>query len=260
MRRFQNIAARAALALVVTAIIIALAAGFGTRLGIWNVARGQFGIFPYAIGCAVVAFAAAVLWAAVAFLSGSGAGARYGVPAMIVTAVLFWVPLREFWLTEIVHAVPPVHDISTDTEHAPEFLKRDGIPPGDAPLRYNGLRKIAFEGHNYAEETLQKLYYGDIKPSWQLGTTSGKLFQRALAAARDLGWSIVAVAPDEKGGRIQASDSTLLFGLTDDIMIRVQPAGIGTRLDVRSRSRESLPDFGRNAARIRAYLKRIASS
>jgi hypothetical protein len=133
------------------------------------------------------------------------------------------------------------------------------MPTGDAPPRYNGLRKISFDGRSYAEETLQKLYYGDIKPSWQLATTSGKLFQRALAAARDMGWSIVAVAPDEKGGRIQASDSTLLFGLTDDIVIRVRPAGIGARLDIRSRSRESIPDLGRNAARIRAYLKRLGS-
>jgi hypothetical protein len=40
----------------------------------------------------------------------------------------------------------------------------------------------------------------------------------------------------------------------------VRPAGIGARLDIRSRSRESVSDLGRNAARIRDYFKRLASS
>jgi hypothetical protein len=75
-----------------------------------------------------------------------------------------------------------------------------------------------------------------------------------------MGWTIVAIAPDGHGGRIQAVATTLLFGLKDDIVIRVRPAGIGARLDIRSRSRESISELGRNAARIRAYFKSLASS
>ena len=61
-------------------------------------------------------------------------------------------------------------------------------------------------------------------------------------------------------GRLQASDTTFLFGLTDDIALRVRPAGTGARLDIRSKSRVGVSDFGRNAARIGAYLKKIAGT
>ena len=70
----------------------------------------------------------------------------------------------------------------------------------------------------------------------------------------------MAVAPDSQGGFIQATDTTLLFGLTDDIVLRVRPAGIGARLDMRSRSRVGDSDYGRNAAHIRAYLKELAAT
>lgn len=260
MIRIQKVAARIASALLLLAIVTALAGGIGTRLGLWSAALGQFGIFPYSLYLAVAALFAGVVWAFVGFASGSGTGARYAVTAILGAIVLFFVPARDFWMTEIVHAIPPIHDISTDTAHAPEFLVLDGIAKSGAPPAYNGLQRIIFEGRNYTEEALQRLYYGDIKPDGQLGTTANKLYNRALSGAREMGWRIVAAAPDDHGGRIQASDSTLLFGLKDDIVIRVRPAGIGARLDVRSRSREQISDLGRNAARIRAYLKHLASS
>jgi uncharacterized protein (DUF1499 family) len=71
---------------------------------------------------------------------------------------------------------------------------------------------------------------------------------------------IVAVAPDSNGVRIEVTDATLLFGFVSDIAIRVRPAGIGARLDIRSKSRVGTTDFGRNARRIRAYLKTLAGS
>lgn len=225
----------------------------------WTAAFGQFGVFPYSVGCAVAAFVAGLIWAAVAFASASGTGVRYGAFAIVGAVVLFWVPLRDFWMSEVVQAVPPIHDISTDTEHAPEFItvvKNEGAKS----MQYEGPRKVTFNGRNYAEAALQKLYYGDVRPAWQLGTTASRLYDHALSAAKDMGWRIVAVAPDSRGGSIQACDSTMLFGLKDDIVIRVRPAGIGARLDIRSRSRENISDLGRNAARIRSYIKSLASS
>ena len=260
MTRFQHVAARTAFAFLLLAIAIALAAGIGTRLGLWGAALGQFGIFPYSLYLAIAALVAGVIWVVAAFASSVGAGARYAVTAILGTVVLFFVPVRDFWMTDVVHAIPPIHDISTDTEHAPEFITLDGVAQSDVKARYDGLRKINFEGRSYAEEALQKLYYGDIKPNGQLATSADKLFRHALGTAGDMGWTIVAVAPDNHGGRIQARDTTILFGLTDDVVIRVKPAGIGARLDIRSRSRESIPDLGRNAARIHAYIKHLASS
>ena len=84
------------------------------------------------------------------------------------------------------------------------------------------------------------------------------LFRRAGRAAYGMGWNIVAVAPDE--GRIEATDTSLFFGFTDDIVIRVKPSGMGARLDIRSEARAGEKDWGRNADRIRAYMKRLARS
>jgi hypothetical protein len=73
-----------------------------------------------------------------------------------------------------------------------------------------------------------------------------------------MGWRIVSVVPDS--GRIEATDSDFWFGFTDDIVIRVKPAGMGARLDVRSKSRSRLNDRGENAERIRDFAKLLASS
>lgn len=258
--RFQHIVARTAFAFLVLAIVVALAAGIGTRLALWSAAFGQFGIFPYSLYFAVAALVLGLVWAVSAFASGSGDGARYGVGAILASLIIFWIPARDFWMAEVVHAIPPLNDISTDSEHAPEFMRAVGTDRAGTQIGYNGMRRIRFEGRSYAEEALQRLYYGDIKPVWQLGTTANKLYNRALSAAREMSWKIVDVAPDGHGGRIQASDTTTLFGVTDDIVIRVEPAGIGARLDIRSRSREPGSDRGRNAARICAYLRRLGVS
>jgi hypothetical protein len=257
--RFQHIVARTALVLLLLAIAVALAAGIGTRLALWSAAVGQFRIFPFSLYAAVAALVAGLVWATAAFASGAGAGARYGVSAILASLIIFWIPARDFWMAEVVHSTPPLNDVSTDTD-APEFVVRDGIARDDIQARYHGLRRISFGGRSYTEEALQRVYYADIKPQGRLGTTANKLYSKALSAAANMGWTIVAAVPDGRGGRIQASDTTLLFGLKDDIIIRIKPAGIGARLDIRSRSRESIPDLGRNAARIRAYIQRLASS
>ena len=73
-----------------------------------------------------------------------------------------------------------------------------------------------------------------------------------------MGWDIVAVAPGDL--RIEATDTTLLFGFKDDIVVRVTPSGNGSRVDVRSLSRVGKSDFGVNANRIRKFLRQLAGA
>jgi uncharacterized protein (DUF1499 family) len=77
----------------------------------------------------------------------------------------------------------------------------------------------------------------------------------AVAAARAMGWEVVAA--DRASGRIEATDTTRFFGFKDDVVIRVQAAPGGSRVDVRSVSRVGGSDVGTNATRIRAYLARL---
>ena len=50
------------------------------------------------------------------------AGARFGMVGFAGSIALLWIPLRDIYLVSIDHSIPPIHDISTDTEHAPEFV------------------------------------------------------------------------------------------------------------------------------------------
>jgi uncharacterized protein (DUF1499 family) len=69
--------------------------------------------------------------------------------------------------------------------------------------------------------------------------------------ARELGWNIVGVEP--RDGRIEAIAVTPWFGFRDDVVIRVKPASGGSRIDIRSKSRQGLSDLGANARRIRDF-------
>src|SRR5271170_8044304 len=111
-------------------------------------------------------------------------------------------------------------------------------------------------GRTYTTIALQKKYYGDVKTIGELMTPQ-KLFQHALAAAQAMGWKIVSIVPERDGGHIEATDTTFFFGFTDDIALRVKHSGLGAKLDIRSKSRVGTADLGRNAARIRAYVKKV---
>ena len=256
---FQHALARLSLTALLSSIAIALIAGLGTRFGIWNYDVGLSGIFPVAIYSGLAAFAFGLLWMLTALFAGGGPGALSAIIGFVGAIAILWVPLDDLYRARIEQVLPPIHDISTDTEHAPEFIAPGR--PGDAiPPAYDGQLRVRYDGKVSTAETLQKLAYGEIRPVAKLGTTPEKMFHRALTAARNMGWTIVATAPDSRGGFIQATDTTLLFGLTDDIVLRVRPAGLGARLDIRSRSRFGESDFGRNAARIHAYMKEFGAT
>ena len=65
------------------------------------------------------------------------------------------------------------------------------------------------------------------------------------------GWTVVT--NDAASGRIEAYQRTMFMGFTDDVVIRVVADGAGSRIDVRSESRQGTSDFGVNAKRIHAY-------
>jgi uncharacterized protein (DUF1499 family) len=102
----------------------------------------------------------------------------------------------------------------------------------------------------------QRTAYPDIRPV-TLSDPPARAFERALAAARGEGWEIVAAVPAE--GRIEATDTTRWFGFKDDVVVRVKPEGSGSRVDVRSLSRVGKSDVGKNASRIREYLRALGS-
>src|SRR6476661_9776590 len=140
----------------------------------------------------------------------------------------------------------PIHDVSTDTASPPQFV---------AVLPLRAAAKAA-NTTDYDAKTaqLQKETYPDIGPV-HLDAPPAQAFDRALAAARGMGWEIVASDPAQ--GRIEATATTFWFGFKDDIVVCIAAEGAGSRLDVRSLSRIGKSDVGANARRIRDYLAKV---
>jgi len=122
------------------------------------------------------------------------------------------------------------------------------------PLRKDAPNSAQYGGAQLA--ALQQQAYPDLAPVI-LELPPRAAFDLALTVARASGWEIVAAAPEDN--RIEATATTLLFGFKDDIVIRITPAGGGSRVDVRSVSRVRRSDLGTNAARIREFLRRLSS-
>ncbi|MEK6596272.1 MAG: DUF1499 domain-containing protein, partial [Pseudomonadota bacterium] len=98
---------------------------------------------------------------------------------------------------------------------------------------------------------LQKEGYSDLGPVL-MGRPFYQVFEQVIRLVKERGWEVAAVSAE--AGRIEATDTTLIMGFKDDVVIRVQEVGSRTLVDMRSASRVGESDLGVNAARIRLFL------
>lgn len=224
-----------------TALTAAMA-GFGSRWGLWHFRTG-FTVLRWAVYAGI---ATAVLAVPVAWITRPGRKAPRGfllaVLALLVSLPVFLVPLG--WRAR-AGDVPPIHDITTDTNDPPAFQ-------AIVPLRADASNPVEYPGAEVAAQ--QQAAYPDIRPA-VLDIPMGRTYERALATAEAMGWEIVDADAEE--GRIEATDRTFWFGFSDDVVIRLTPSGDRTIVDVRSKSRVGRSDVGTNARRIRSYLERL---
>ncbi|MDF1506337.1 DUF1499 domain-containing protein, partial [Roseisolibacter sp. H3M3-2] len=165
---------------------------------------------------------------------------------LLVTAALASASVP--WRLRGAESAPPIHDVTTDTDDPPRFGALRGRRPGaTTPVDYPGPAVAA----------QQRLGYPHIAPL-PLAVAPRVALARAETAVRALGWTIAAV--DTAAGRVEATDRTTWFGPHGDVVVRVSPAGRGSRVDVRSLSRVGGGDVGANAARIRKFMDRIQQS
>ena len=243
-RKFDAMAsARAiAMALAVAALAMLLASGPGSRLGVWPWMTGLT-LLKWAAWTGIAAAVLAALL--VLLLAVPRWRARPGVP-ILALCIAMAAAAPPLILLAKAKGVPPIHDISTDMENPPAFVAlleaRGKSPNGSA---YGGPEVAA----------AQQKAYPDIKPL-VMRAPPREAMQRALDAARSLGWEVAA--SDAATGRIEATAVTRWFGFQDDIVVRVRPEGEGSRIDVRSVSRVGKGDIGANAGRVREFLRKLA--
>ena len=232
------------LLLAILALLLLAIAPLGWRAGWWHY---RFAFSWLMTSSGILALAAAISAIVAIVLGWSGLDQTAGalaVVAMLLGAFLAYVPWQ---YNRTRNTVPRIHDITTDTENPPQFA---AVLPARAAEH---AASSNYEGRELARQ--QKAAYPDMEPL-MLSLAAGEAFQRALEVARAMpGWTIVGSDPGT--GRIEASQASRWFRFIDDIVIRVSPIDSGSRVDMRSLSRQGRSDFGVNATRIRSYMSAL---
>ncbi len=235
----MTLPARLALLVAVLALMLLLVSGPGVRLELWDF-RSGFSLMRWAAYAGLAAAALAVITLLVP--RWRRAGATLAAVALLVGLGTAYVPWSAM---SSARAVPPIHDITTDTADPPEFVAL-------LPLRQQAPNGADYAGEEIASQ--QRDAYPYIQPL-QIDLPPAKAFEQALATAQGMGWEIVA--SDVTEGRIEATATTTWFGFKDDVVVRVRAQEAGSRVDLRSMSRVGRSDAGANAARIRQFVAEL---
>ena len=231
--------ARAGFFIALTAGLVALLSGPGTSYGLWDYRTG-ISVLRWAAYGGVAAAALSLIGLIASLRIVIVKGFLWALLGVIVGSFLAGLMLH--W-KQVAESVPRIHDITTDTTSPPEFVAL-------LRLRKSDENSPAYGGGEVAVRQLKA--YPDIIPL-MLPVPSDQAFERALAVARRLGWQIIDA--DKTTGRIEAVATTFWFGFKDDIVIRLRQKDSGSRVDIRSESRVGVSDLGKNAERIRKFLK-----
>ncbi len=230
-------------ALICLAVAIAdglagLMAGIGYRLDMWTY-RDGIGALPYVFWLAFVTAIVALLAAVAGIVTHRTGAIVVGALALLIATVTAYIPWS---LRQTVRSVPAIHDITTDFDNPPQFVRIAGIrKKTDHPTPYDGPEAAA----------QQKKAYADIAPL-TFNAPKEKVFEASRTVMQSMGLHIVDAEPIQ--GRIEATDQSLLFGFEDDMVVRIVPVADGTtRVDVRSKSRVGRSDLGINANRVREF-------
>lgn len=229
------------LVLAIIAGVMVVIAGPGTRFGLWGFRTGLT-ILRWGGYGAVVTLVISLIGLLSTITGRSRLDFTSSVLGLLISIIILGVLGQWHWTAR---HVPAIHDITTDTENPPSFV-------AILPMRKEASNPAEYGGQGIALQ--QQAGYPGLGPAI-LNIPPDQAFNRALLAAREMGWKIADT--DKAAGRIEATDTTFWFGFKDDVVVRISPADGGSRIDVRSVSRVGLSDVGTNAWRIERYLKKI---
>jgi uncharacterized protein (DUF1499 family) len=238
-----------------------------SRLAVWSGRLAWFSLAMAALSVvilrsglleiapALVTFAAALILAALAIvlsLASSVVIWRQGLSGIgrAVTGLFIGAALLAYpgYLGTRAYRLPAITDITTDPANPPRFEVIGRLRPRGTSA-YPGAATAA----------LQRAAYPDIVPL-QVLTPPKTTYDVALAAVTRRKWIVVDARPpaaNRREGIIEAVARTPIMGFRDDVVIRINPVGTGSQIDVRSASRYGFHDFGTNAARVRSLLEDI---
>jgi len=232
---------------VLAGVMLGLAP-IGWRLDLWHFRTAFWYVMEpaafVAAGAVVVSLIALVWWGAM-----TGAARVMAALGLVGGAILVYYPVQYYaklFPLPIINntTLPRIHDITTDWQNPPSFAATVAAREAEKG------NTLVYGGADLAKQ--QQTAYADVVPL-KTALPPPEAFKRALDAAQGMsGWTIVK--SDAQSGTIEGSQRTIFMGFTDDFVIRVSADGAGSRIDMRSVSRQGISDFGVNAARIRGYM------
>ncbi len=228
------------LQLLILTVLLHRFAGLGTAAAV-NL------ILVSSAGMAIAGLVAIVSLVRIWF--GGQTGAANDFAALVVGLIGLALPV--FFLSKAI-LLPQLNDVQTSPGEPLQFTALAEQRPGDA----NPLTAPDAERAKLQAET-----YPDIGPVF-LERSANSVFTLVNEAVNRLGWTVVVnETPGESGvGRIEATDSTMLMGFTDDVVVRVKGNDAHALIDIRSASRYGMHDFGANADRIRAFYDEVSTA
>ncbi len=219
----------------VLGLLAGLAVIAGPTLGWLRLVPALAGFYLYLFGgvLAVIAAITALVSAA------RGRSFGFGRSLAILMAIVF------VFTATAPGSHPLINDFTTDLEDPPTFRHAASLPA-------NQGRDLSYPAAFAAE---QQDCCADLRPA-RLPLAPAEALRRAEQVAASMPmWTVTHV--DREDNTIEAVAESRVFGFHDDVVIRIRPDGDGSRIDIRSKSRDGRGDMGANAARIRAYVEAL---
>jgi uncharacterized protein (DUF1499 family) len=252
---------RAALILSLLLPVYFVVAALGTKFGIWG---WRTGLGTMVIGAGPVLIWTAAILAMVVFGATIVKRPRRGwKPALVALAI----PLIIFAGLSVLRArsaaIPPIHDVATDTAAPPSFsaellaeraaANANPVQAYDRPLGtlkpWQNERFAAIASKSHAD--IIDEHYGSLAPIALGDTSRDKALDIVADTMRSMGFSNIRLHRD--AGSVEATAETFWYGFKDDVVVRIAD----DKIDMRSVSRVGLSDLGANAARIAELQKRV---
>ena len=256
-QKFRKFVHKATIILAIITPLVFFIAAMGMKFGLWDASFG-FRFLTLKIGPLFLLTLAALTilsWLLAGFIK-----PRSGLVSCIAATIVIALIFKGFiGLKHKADSLPFIHDITTDTQNVPQFSAE--LLRKRAQVK--GVNKTDYKGKTDKREgqlvsVLQSQAYPDIRPVI-VAEPQDVVFGKAEAIAIDMGWSIES--RDYDGGIIEATATSFWYGFKDDIIIRLRPSeGGGTLVDMRSISRIGDSDLGKNAARIRKFMKTLQAN
>jgi len=224
--------------LIIVSVLAAITAPLGSRFGYWDFDAAVM-ILTWS---AYIGAASAAVCLIGTFAARPGSRRRGFFISLLGLAIIIPTLLYLNYWKEAKNTLPPIQDITTNTENPPEFW----AAPNERV--YGGQVVAAY----------QMEAYPDIQPLL-LAMPADEVFDLVVEVIKQKGWELLE--PNRKEMHIEATESTFWFGFSDDVVIHITATDAGNSwVDMRSASRfGGGGDGGTNANRIRSFFRALKS-